>query len=157
MRALLLAAIVVLAGAGGWGLLRVDWSPPRPTVACETVFDGPLTLTVPDEPDADFQLAGRLLRDRPAVVVQHQIVDANGFGWVNRRVAENASPAYRAGLPRVPRTHTIRVGVLAPEEAERAEAVARAARAFRLRAWWAARGWSTPAVTPCQTFAVAPS
>jgi len=155
VRALLLAAIVVLAGAGGWGLLRVDWAPPRPAVACADVFDGPLTLTVPDDPDASFLLAGQLLRDRPAAVVQHQIVDGNGFGWVNRRVGETASSAYRADLPRVPRTHTIRVGVLAPEEAERADAVARAARAFRLGAWWSARGWLTPAVAPCQTFAVA--
>jgi len=155
VRALLLAAIVALAGAGGWGLLRVDWSPPRPTVACEAVFDGPLTLTVPDDPGEDFRLDGQLLRDRPEVVVQHQIVDANGFGWTHRSLAADGRDAYRTGLPRVPRTHTIRVGVLAPEEAARAGAVARTARAFDLRGWWVARGWLTPALTPCQTFSVA--
>jgi hypothetical protein len=155
VRALALAAVVALAGAGGWGLLRLDWAPPRPTVACEAVFEGTLTLTVPDAPGEDFWISAPLRADRPAAVVQHQIVDANGFGWVNRSVAADAVSVYRAGLPRVPRTHTIRVGVLAPEEAERAAAVARAARTFRWRAWHAARGWLTPAVTPCQTFAVA--
>lgn len=155
MRGLGLAACVALAGLGGWVLLGLDWAPPRPTVACADVFAGPLTLTVPASLDDGFRVEATLLPDRPAVVLQHQIVDANGFGWVNRSLAADAPAVYRADLPRVPRTHTIRVGVLAPAEAERADAVARAARAFDLRAWWGARGWVTPSVDPCQTFAVA--
>ena len=155
MRALALAAVVALAGAGGWGLLRVDWAPPRPTLACEDVLAGPLALTVPEAPTDDFRLEAPLRTDRPASVLQHQILDANGFRWVNRSLAADATGPYRTGLPRVARTHTIRVGVLAPEEAERATAVARAARAFDGRAWRAARGWLTTAVTPCQDFAVA--
>lgn len=153
-RALLLASFVVAIGAVGWALLQVDWTPPRPSVACEDVFDGPLTLVAPSEPRDAFRIAGVLHASRPAVIVQHQIVDANGFGWVNVSVPVDAPTVYRAELPRVPRTHTIRVGILVPAEADRVRAIETSARAFDLRTWWRVRGWLTPALTPCQSFSV---
>ena len=153
---LALALCVGLAGALGWALLQVEWAPEQPTLACEDVFAGALALAGPEDPRADFRVSGALQPDRPAAVVQHQIIDANGFGWVNRSLPSDDRGEYRTGLPRVPRTHTIRVGVLTPEEATRAREAQAAARAFDLRAFRAALGWVSPAVTVCQTFAVAP-
>lgn len=149
-----LALCVGLVGALGWSLLQVEWAPPRPTLACDDVFAGALTLEVPDDPRADFRVGGPLQPDRPAAVVQHQIIDANGFGWVNRSLPADAAGEHRTGLPRVPRTHTIRVGLLAPQEAQRARSVEAAARAFDLPAYRAALGWVAPAVTVCHTFEV---
>ena len=152
--ALALALCVVLTGGAGWGLLRVEWAPDRPTVACADVFAGTLDLEVPADARAEFRLSGTLHGDRPAVVVQHQIIDANGFGWVNRSLSADGAGEYRTTLPRVPRTHTVRVGLLTPEEHERARRVQEAARAFDLRAYREARGWVAPALRLCQRFAV---
>lgn len=152
---LALALCVGLAGALGWTLLQVEWAPARPVLDCEDVFAGPLTLSVPEAPRDDFRLSGPLRSDRPAAVVQHQIIDANGFGWVNRSLPIDAAADYRTSLPRVSRTHTIRVGILTPEEAARARAAQAAARAFDVGAYRAALGWVSPAVTLCQTFVVA--
>jgi len=146
---------VAAAGIAGWAVLQPDWAPDRPTLACDAIFATGPTVHAPDVPDGRFVVQAELLPDRPDAVLQHQIVDANGFGWVTRDLRAGAPTAYRTELPPVPRTHTIRVGVLTPDEEARARATREAARAFDLRAWRAVQGCVAPAVTLCETASVA--
>lgn len=150
------AIVAIVAGSGAWAVLRVNWSPPRPALACNDVFAADPTLEVPDDSSDPFRVHVSLRNKRPPAVAQLQIIDANGFGWVLRDLPADERVQHVVQLPRVKATHTVRTILLAPEEAERARVIRKAARAFDLRGWWGARGWLEPAATVCAVFQVAP-
>lgn len=150
---LLVAAWMVVVGLTGHALMGLDLDYPWPEHGCQEAFTGPLQLTplISNAPEP-YLLTGTLQPRRPDLVIQHQIIDRNGFGWVMRQVAADAPATYRTTLPNIRDTHTIRIGILASAEAARASEIDHAARAFSWQRWRAAKGWVAPQLTLCQEF-----
>jgi len=141
------AAVTALAALLGWLALHLDYLPSRPTVACDQVFATPPTL----EPSgASYRVRLHPLAHPRAAVIAFQIIDSNGFGWFLQDTPGKAD--WQVPLPAPYPIRTVRVGVLAPAEAQRARAIDRAARAFDVGAWVRARGWAAPALTLCRSF-----
>lgn len=142
-----IAGLTALVGLAGILALNVQYQPSRPSIACNQVFDGRPTL---EPAGRSYRVILRLRANPKAASVVLQTVDTNGFGWLVL-----TPPPRRVWAVLLPETFPIRevrVGVLAPSEANRARTIKEAARAFDVRRWWSARGWVAPKLTLCRTF-----
>lgn len=151
MRAIALVACVAFVGLSGWLALQVDWVPELPTVACSSIFAGKSKLAPLVSNAAEpYVLTAKLLANRPPAVIQVQIIDENGFGWVNRRLEQDAPTDFRTTLPNIPDTRIVRLGLLTPKEWARANRIREAARNFDATTWLQSSGWVAPRVVLCE-------
>ena len=147
IRVATIGAVTVAAALLGWFLTHVPYSPPLPAVACDAVFATAPTI----EPSGNsYRVLLHLRADPEPAVVDFQIIDSNGFGWILRDLPAGPRLAGRPARP-LPHPHRPR-GRAGAIEAARATAIRRAARAFDVGAWVAARGWAAPDLTLCRSF-----
>jgi hypothetical protein len=141
----LIPAVIFLAL--GWTVISLPiYEPPVPLVCSDTFYEIDINPKS-SIPDPSHTVVAELQEGHPQLVAVYQIIDTNGFGWLTQSLGERLS--LQRELPFYYPVTTIRVGLMRPDDHERARALEAASRRFDTRGWLNLQGWQNPHVTIC--------